>query len=104
MIRDAIANAIKDRWPRIKITDSAETVSGGAISCVESSPNRINVDYPIWGDVSIRVACIDIIDDQIEATFYGNSKYANTLFHPESLTELEDLLTKHLEHVRQVAS
>lgn len=101
MIRDAIANALQERWPKAKITDTVDFVYGDCE--VTSNPaTRINIEMPIAAcpEVGLRIASIDINGKDIEASFYGGGKYSQDLHHPQSLTELEKLLE---EHVKQMA-
>ena len=76
---------------------------GGEVTT--SAQNHINVEIPSseFPDVAMRVASIDIKGDEIEATFYGGGKYAHNLYHPKSITDLEDLLEGHLQQVRGIA-
>lgn len=104
MIRDAIASAIKDRWPDVKITDVTDFLYGSEATCGPTA-NHINVEIPSADipDVAMRVASIDIKGDEIEATFYGGGKYSHNLYHPKSITDLEELLEGHLQQVRGLA-
>lgn len=99
MIRDAIANALQERWPRAKITDTVDFVYGD--STPVNQAGRINVEMPTvtCPSVALRVASIDIKGTDIEASFYGGGKYSHDLYHPQSLTELEELLEAHIEQV-----
>jgi hypothetical protein len=103
MIRDAVANAIIERWPEAKITDTVDSLYeyGGQIKDFTSNnQTRINVELPsVYESVAIRVASIDIDGEDIRATFYGGGEYSNNLFHPKSLTDLEDLLEGHIQSV-----
>ena len=99
MIRDAIADGLKDNWPNIKVTDAVENYVGD--DTTNSTHNRINIELPFDNDPDIawRVASIDIKGEQIEATFYGGSSYSQTLYHPKSITDLEELLAAHIAEV-----
>lgn len=101
MIRDAIANAIQERWPETKITDVVDGVYGDPHVTTSNRASRINVELPYEiHDIAMRIATIDINGEKISATFYGGSEYSNNLFHPKSLTELEDLLDFHIRDVK----
>jgi hypothetical protein len=112
-IRDAIANAIQERWPDVKITNRVDRHYDGAVRTPKIDPQhlipgRINVEYPVYDspalrDITIHVASIDVCDGRIIATFYGGRTYTNDLHHPESITDLEELLASHLEHVKNLA-
>ena len=106
MFRDAIANALQERWPEAKITDHIELAYGGNdLPKHNNRANRINVEVPTATSptISIRVATIDLNGSEIEATFYGGGKYSHDLFHPQSITDLEELIESHFEQVGVIA-